>query len=153
MIKFNVTTANNTTLQVIANSMEDVLQAFKAEIVGIVRDTPEQCTSPDDDRMEWIKRKDFKCYELYYNHSLKTIAVQCSPVHSYPLGWFASRLKYSEDQTAELISVVEKIFSISSDVLVVEPYEENYFSAKVKLVTLIDSCLIRLMEKVLKTLQ
>lgn len=151
MIKFNVTLANNKPIQVIASSMEDVLQAFNAKIVGIVRDDVEECTAPVD-RMEWIKRKDFKCYELYYNHSLKTIAVQCSPVHSYPLGWFASRLKYSEDQTAELISVVEKIFSISSDVLVVEPYEENYFSTK-KPVTLIDSCLIRLMEKVLKTLQ
>ena len=50
MKKFNVTLSNNTSLQVIANSMEEVLEAFKMEVTGIVRDDITQRTSTNGQR-------------------------------------------------------------------------------------------------------
>lgn len=153
MIKYNVTLSNNTSLQVIANSMEDVLQAFKAEIVGIVRDDVEERTSEDVDRMEWIRLKDFDSYEFYFDNDLKTIVVACGPADTYTLTSFAYRLGYSKVQAIELIAVVKEILDTSSDNLVLKRCSEDFLNAKVKGSPLLDVCLLSLVKKVLKALK
>ena len=63
MKTFNVTLSNNTCLQVIANSMEEVLEAFKMEVTGIVCDNIEQST-PLNTRIEWVNRNDLNCFKF-----------------------------------------------------------------------------------------
>lgn len=148
MKTFNVTLSNNTCLQVIANSMEEVLEAFKMEVTGIVCDGITQCTSANT-CTEWINHRGYKCFEFHYNNTFKTFAVNCDSVHIYDLKWFAFRLGYSEGQITELISIVGKILRDRSAKLTVRKYDKNHLSVKVKDMTLVDSCLLRLMEKVL----
>lgn len=153
MIKFNVTLANNKPIQVIASSMEDVLQAFNAKIVGIVRDDVEECTDPDVDRMEYIRLKDFNSFEFYFSNNLNTFVVECSPVDAFPLSTFAFRLGYSKVQAIELIAVVKEILDTSSDNLVLKRCSEDFLNAKVKGSPLLDVCLLSLVKKVLKALK
>lgn len=153
MIKFNVTLSNNTPLQVIANSMEDVLQAFKAEIVGIERDDAEECTSTDVDRMGWVRLKDFDSYEFYFDNDLKTIVVACGPADTYTLTSFAYRLGCSKDQAEELIANVKEILIIGSDNLVLKRCSEDFLNTKVKGLPLLDVSLLSLVKRVLKALK
>ena len=149
MKTFNVTLSNNTCLQITANSTEEVLEAFKMEVTGIMCNDITQCTSANS-CLEKIKFKDINRFEICCNDTIKTFVTGCSSAHSYPLESFASRMGYTENQAAELISVVEKIFDISPAIIVVKTYNENYLSVKVNGMTLVDSCLLRLMKKVLK---
>lgn len=153
MIKFNVTLANNKPIQVIADSMEDVLQAFNAKIVGIVRDNVEECTSTDVEHMECIRLKDYDSFEFYFSNNLKTIVVACGPIDTYSLSMFAFRLGFSKVQAVELIADVKEILKISSDNLVLKRCEEDFLSTKVKDFSLVDPCLLRLVKRVLKALK
>lgn len=152
MKTFNVTLSNNTSLQVIANSVEEVLEAFKMEVTGIVCDNAEQCT-PLNTRMEWINFNHINRFEILFNFEVGCFVVRCNKGNFYGLSRFLEQMNYSVKEVNEILLLHEKITSISKLVLVVKTYKENYLTIKVKDVTLLDSCLLRLMKELLKALE